>query len=416
MRFFFWDQSKQMQTRVLSYAIISSSFALLLFCGSWHKGIELTRNVLIPLFLAFLYLFPEQRKKFFTSKELWLLTAFLGTACIGLLAGHHSLKGIDRILNWILALGAGFMAAATLGDKKSWLLAALPLGLLGYTLGAILLHTFGYTEVNIFAPERLVLFYTDGTQANRLIILCGTAVLSSFFLAMNPRKNIFPRAFYACATGILFILSFLTNARTGFFALLLTSAMMLLVTFKKNIKRIIIAGLILAAITLCIAQSPWAKKPAQRYKNVATHVKTDESFRQRFFIWHAAWNTFANNPIIGHGFSTFRQAYHNEYSTAKKAPDFRKKYPCINPSTNNAHNFFLHFLAETGIIGWLLMTGFWGMVMWKGFHASSMLGGTIVCVFILALLEFQLNMNLYDRHVSTVLFTYAGILASMETI
>lgn len=395
--------------------LATSCFILLLFCGSWHKGIEITRYVLIPLSLAFLYLFPEQRKKFFTSKELWLLTAFLGTACIGLLSGHHSLKGVDRILNWILALGAGFMAAATLGNKKSWLLAALPLGLISYTLGAILLHTFDYTEVNIFAPERLMLFYTDGTQANRLIILCGTAVLSSFFLAMPPQRNIFPRAFYACATGILFILSFLTNARTGFFALLLASAMMLLVTFKKSIKKIIIAGLILAAITLCIAQSPWAKKPAQRYKTVVTHVNTDESFRQRFFIWHAAWNTFAKSPLFGHGFSTFRRAYHNKYSAATKAPDFRKKYPCINPSTNNAHNFFLHFLAETGIVGCLLMLGFWGMVMWKGFRSPSMLGATIACVFLLSLLEFQMNMNLYDRHISTLLFTYAGIQASMET-
>jgi hypothetical protein len=71
-------------------------------------------------------------------------------------------------------------------------------------------------------------------------------------------------------------------------------------------------------------------------------------------------------------------------------------------------------LAETGIVGCLLMLSFWGMMIWKGFRSHSMLGTTIACAFILAFLEFQMNMNLYDRHVSTVLFTYAGILASME--
>lgn len=402
------------QLIIFNRILTTACFILLLFCGSWHKGIELTRYVLIPLCLAFFYLFPEQRKKFFTNKEVWLLTAFLGVACIGLLYGHHSLKGIDRILNWILALGAGFMAAAILGDKRSWLLAALPLGLLGYTLGAILLHTFGYMDRDILAPSRMILFYTDPSQANRLIIFCGTAALSSFFLALRPGSKTFSRPFFACATAILFIMSFLTNARTGFIAFLLVSALMILIIFKKNIKKIIIAGVELLFITVCIAQLPMAKKAAHRYVAAPTHFKTDGSFRQRFFIWHAAWNTFTNNPLLGHGFSTFRQAYHNEYSAAKTSPNFREQYPCINPNTNNAHNFILHFLAETGIAGCLLMLGFWGMVMWKGFRSPSMLGATIACVFLLSFLEFQMNMNLFDRHVSTVLFTYAGIQASVE--
>jgi O-antigen ligase len=387
---------------------------LLIFCGSWHKGIELTRYILIPLSLAFIYRFPEHRKFFFTSKGLWLLVAFLGTASLGLLYGHHSLEGIDRILNWILALGAGFMAATILDDRKNWLLAALPLGLLGYTLGAILFHAFGYMDMDILAPSRMILFYTDPSQANRLIILCGTAAFSSFFLALSLEKKAFTRLFFACAAVILFIMSFLTNARTGFIAFLGVSALMILITFKKNIKKIIIAGVALSVVTVCIAQLPMAKKAARRYVAVPTHFKTDGSFRARFFIWHAAWNIFTTNPFLGHGFSTFRQAYRSEYSAAKKSPAFRKEYPCINSNTNNAHNFILHFLAETGITGCVLMLSFWGMMIWKGFRSHSMLGTTIACAFILAFLEFQMNMNLYDRHVSTVLFTYAGILASME--
>ncbi|MGX9365635.1 O-antigen ligase family protein [Desulfoplanes sp. PS50] len=387
---------------------------LLVFSGSWHYGIEITRYIIIPLCLAFLYFFPEQRKKFLTSKELWILTAFLGTACIGLLVGHQSLRGIDRILNWILALGAGFTAAAILGDKKSRLLAALPLGLLGYTLGAILLHTFDYIDMDILKTSRLILFYADGTQANRLIILCGTGVLSLFFIAIESTEKKFVRIFCIFGAAILFILSFLTNARSGFFALLVAAAIMIIFTFKKNIKKIIFAGAILALITICIAQFSPKQPSPRRYANVITNIKTDISFRQRFFIWDSAWNIFSKNLFFGHGFATFHKAYQNEYSAAKKSPNFKKKYPCINPSTNNAHNFILHFLAETGIIGCLLMLGFWGIVIWQGFWSSSMLGGTIACVFILSFIEFQLNMNLYDRHVSTVLFAYAGILANLE--
>ena len=407
-------KTNSIQIILLNTFITAACFILLVFGGSWHHGIEITRYILIPLCLAFLYIFPEQRKKFFSSKEVWLLIAFLGAACIGLLYGQHSLKGIDRILNWILALGAGFTAAVILGDKKGWLLAALPLGLLSYTLGALLLHTLGYTDLDILAPVRLILFYADGTQSNRLIILCGTAVLSSFFLAMTPQNSLFFRIFFACSTAILFVLSFLTNARTGFFAFLAASGIMLILTFKKNIKQILIAGILMGIITICIAQSPQAKISAQRYANVVSHIKTDKSFRQRFFIWDSAWEIFSSNPLLGHGFATFHNAYKHKYSEALKSPDFRQKYPCINPSTNNAHNFILHFLAETGIVGCLLMFGFWGMVVWKGLRSPSLLGATIACAFILAFLEFQMNMNLYDRHVSTVLFAYAGILTSME--
>jgi hypothetical protein len=72
----------------------------------------------------------------------------------------------------------------------------------------------------------------------------------------------------------------------------------------------------------------------------------------RYQYWQVAWKAFTSSPLHGIGSGTF-QFYWNEHS----------KYV---ERIVNAHSLWFETLAETGIVGWLLLAGFFGLVMIGG--------------------------------------------------
>jgi O-antigen ligase len=66
--------------------------------------------------------------------------------------------------------------------------------------------------------------------------------------------------------------------------------------------------------------------------------KRDESTEMRFEFWQLALDNFANHPLFGSGFQTFR---HHE----------------INPYNMDTHNFFMRELTEKGVVGLFITMG-----------------------------------------------------------
>jgi O-antigen ligase len=66
--------------------------------------------------------------------------------------------------------------------------------------------------------------------------------------------------------------------------------------------------------------------------------KRDESTEMRFEFWQLALDNFANHPLFGSGFQTFR---HHE----------------INPYNMDTHNFFMRELTEKGLVGLFITMG-----------------------------------------------------------
>jgi hypothetical protein len=72
----------------------------------------------------------------------------------------------------------------------------------------------------------------------------------------------------------------------------------------------------------------------------------------RYQYWQVAWKAFTGSPLHGIGSGTF-QFYWNEHS----------KYV---EKIVNAHSLWFETLAETGIIGWLLLAGFFALIAFRG--------------------------------------------------
>jgi hypothetical protein len=71
-------------------------------------------------------------------------------------------------------------------------------------------------------------------------------------------------------------------------------------------------------------------------------------------------------------------------------------------------------LAETGVVGLLTMLYFWGTILHTGLRTRDITAMAITGMFGIAFIAFQLNMSLYGSQLSTILFGFAGISASIR--
>lgn len=72
-----------------------------------------------------------------------------------------------------------------------------------------------------------------------------------------------------------------------------------------------------------------------------------ESVADRINLWRAAWAIWLGHPLAGAGWGTF-SAHYFAYMTGPEAPGSFSLF-------HNAHNILLHFLAETGLIGAVML-------------------------------------------------------------
>ena len=122
-------------------------------------------------------------------------------------------------------------------------------------------------------------------------------------------------------------------------------------------------------------------------------------------LWQRAWNLFTKSPLFGIGFARFTNIFSIFDENLAGYHGILSVY--LNPrfyyGFNNAHNSYLQFLAETGIIGLGLMLFFWCLcfqIIFKAFNKSgdsfsrrAFLAGlsSIILLFVLAFTENYLS-------------------------
>ncbi len=112
---------------------------------------------------------------------------------------------------------------------------------------------------------------------------------------------------------------------------------------RKTVAVLLIASILAAGLGLTLAYL--GDLDADRYKDV-----DDFTLESRIAMWGAATVIFLQHPILGAGVGTFRFRFH------PYVPGIRDDL--------DAHNLYLHTLAETGIIGFLIFF----ITMWGFFR------------------------------------------------
>jgi putative inorganic carbon (hco3(-)) transporter len=139
----------------------------------------------------------------------------------------------------------------------------------------------------------------------------------------------------ACQSAGLAALYF-TASRGGLIAYgaMLFIAFFFLVPKRAALLKILISLLLAAVLVLSLQES-----------GALGRVQEVDDFTQvtRLALWTAAGVMFLGHPVLGVGFGNYRALY-NDY------------LPGVRPDELDSHNLYLQFLAETGIVGFLIFS------------------------------------------------------------
>lgn len=199
------------------------------------------------------------------------------------------------------------------------------------------------------------------------------AVVSLFaliFFLNEPKKKI--KFIYLFVSVICLIGLFLTKSRGSYvgFAVALVAAIWL--NFRSIKKFLITISIFIGASLPIIFLTGIFKRILQIFK-FTQDISTAYTTVIRIELWKKAWYLFSKSPIFGIGFGRFNDVESFNYYRLKGFSGILSLYTDSNyvSGASNAHNSYLQFLAETGIIGLGLLILFWVICYWIIYKAYN---------------------------------------------
>jgi O-antigen ligase len=151
---------------------------------------------------------------------------------------------------------------------------------------------------------------------------------------------------------LIYLMIFLSGERASFFFLNLF--VLFNIFFMKNYKitRLAIFVISISCVIFVLMNNSnyynrFIKAPLQSFGFDNKIGKTIIFTPQHDSVLRTGWNMFLDKPILGHGPKLFRV----------KCKDVKYQVG-INPCQTHPHNFYIQLLAETGIIGFSFLFGF----------------------------------------------------------
>ena len=237
----------------------------------------------------------------------------------------------------------------------------------------------------------------------------------AFFLESNKKEKI-P---YMGILILLLIALMMTKSRGSLIAFAVAVVFMFWInskSFLKFVRNLLLLAAVLAPFIFITGA----------YKRIAQIVNIyDENIVTRLTMWEKAIYLFKQSPIFGIGFGRYNDIAWKDYDAIRLSgvPGIFSVYkmPGYIFDTSNAHNSYLHFLAETGVIGLALVISFWVFCFIIIFRSYKLTGdrfsrkvylsaiGSIIALFVLSLTENYMSAPGVMMCVSTVTSLAIGL-------
>ena len=323
-------------TESLAFALGLGALSLLLQKRFWDN-LELPGIALVPLLLYPLLLLQFALGKITYPEQVLLALLYLLWTVFLILLGNIlrreiGLAAISTALAWCLVAG-GLLSAIV----------------------ALLQHYQIHTFVDPLILGKISsAVYGNLAQRNHFADYTCLALASLLFLSASGRLA------WAVAVVLsilmLFVLA-LSSSRSAWlflFALLALSAWWYRRN-QKNAALLAASSLLIPAFALMqwVVQLPWFVAPVPA---VTSFQRLFEfaSGSIRLELWRETWFIFLQSPLLGVGWGQFAWQ-HFEYGVLFKSSGLSGLY-------NHAHNIVMQLLAETGLVGALMVIG--GVVIW----------------------------------------------------
>ena len=217
-----------------------------------------------------------------------------------------------------------------------------------------------YTEPGV-GKVYFALNFAHNATGSVYAIVC--IFLLVFFLKEKEKKL---KSLYIILLLINLAALFLTKSRANYLGFIISSVIIIWLYYKSLKKFLIALGIFIAGSIPVIYFTGVYSRVIQIFETGGgTSVI-------RFFIWEKAWYLFSQSPLFGIGFGRFNDIFNIDrglfdVGRLRGFPGFITFYMKDNfyYDTAHAHNSYLQFLTETGIIGLGLITLFWFLCLGK---------------------------------------------------
>lgn len=253
------------------------------------------------------------------SNAIWLLFAAILISFIGTYDFQQSLEGLEDYLIVILLFYTVVNNVKDLETVKKM----FGFGVISIILSSLygLFYQYMYQGINRIDSTFMALDF------GALLLMYSIFVMTYLFFAENRLKF----KYLSASALILLMFTLILNKSRGAWLGFAGGSFM---TFWLHKKKLI--PIFLVALIVIVLLAPAAIQ--DRIMSI-TDLKNNKSNTNRLGLWKSALIIFKDNPINGVGINNFRPAYKSGYEQIGV------------PAFSHAHNTYLNFLAETGIIG-----------------------------------------------------------------
>jgi O-antigen ligase len=290
---------------------------------------------------------------------------------------------LSSILNWrkFLLLPIGFILFQNHKIQKDKALKIVYYAIFGLTIINLIYKS---NILNFFKPG--IIAYQIGTTSSEgmFVAVALSIILSSVLNNTNASMTEKILKYSAAAYFIFYIILF-TTGRSGYLAMLIVLAFMLMkfIASHTSRKQIMSVVLLVSGVLLAITLLMKSETSSNRIKQAIVEFQQSEknanenvvtSIGQRVIFWKNTLQMVPEYFLVGAGTGSFKAAY------AKQVSD---KSGLEGAVTQDPHNQYLKILIEQGILGLVVFIAilFRSLFQKKFKEEHYMLGASVICVW-----------------------------------
>ena len=322
--------------------------------------------------IALFFILKKKETDFFKNKLVNYLVLFFAFIFVNSLIHYQSfdllIKSLGNFRYLLLSAGV-FLFMDKASDKEKFLFTYFNLALIAFISLDIIYQYFFYRDIFGFVPGMCAENFGflakcqrfSGVFGNELIAGAYLSQIGILILVLLKNSDSDKTYFSLTVKNILFLLVFIiliiTGERNATLILLLFLFFNFL--FQKKLLKLLI--LFFFMILILFTLTKYSDSANVRFKKIITNMsglenaslieKIDKSPWGNHY--HAAFELFLEQPILGHGPKSFRIKCKKTKIEQKL---LEKKSPYLSCATH-PHNYLLEFLSEHGIVGGMFFIG-----------------------------------------------------------
>ena len=244
-----------------------------------------------------------------------------------------------------------------------------------FSLYGIFELLFGKTSIMIQTDLSAGTMFTALNYAHNATgsVYAVVSLFALIFLLQTSKKKL--KILYSIVLVICLVGLFITKSRGSYIGFAVALVPVIWMNYR-SVKKFLITILILVFASLPLIFLTGAYQRILQIFKFSLDNKTAYATAARVEFWEKAWYLFSKSPIFGIGFGRFNDIDPYNYQRLKGFPGILSLYTDSNFvfSSSHAHNSYLQFLAETGIVGLGLLILFWVLcfrIIYKAYNFST---------------------------------------------